>query len=602
MKQKEVFNQNIWHLRICGDDRGDLYQVEWQDDEIVMALGFSFQHQTFNTKETEFRVSEFRAQFIETHLAPDTFDDYMRYADSLSVQMGRENMPIPPQCGLNYMLRPDEGEHATDKAFGYRVRLNTLRAGFSEAESMIYAYRRYFSTKAYKKMEALSSKMRFIDQMDAQLKDVFVMDHFYSFMGNGGAELIRDGERADENIGTLHIMQQIIYVDEEVAAAEIPNGSNSFSMPLIGDLDAWIVDNDDRVDRLLPYPKCIAVMRYARPRQTRMKKSPYIHRIPVCPFVDVDPSWTDVDDQCEYVLVRNGDRVYRAWLNLKIKPNSQKVLPVWEGEKKRFNENENGIDLINTGDLQKDGRVFLVWLQGLLHSPDFFPNFRNLDVLNGADFDVGRVVLVDQNESGDAYEKWRVDALQELRKGDRVFFAPGHGLDSYTVHSDIPHRKRIGGRDSGRYIPTHGIYTVERVDDESVTFLWQHGEESRRKSYKLFWVDWFVFNFEALSEDVVECMMYDRAVRQYHLESLPALWEVYKLLLHGRQDESTMIDEIVSCGYSQESVETAVAEWRQKQSLDGKWHVAPISTENKNAWKAIRKRLPKQGVGVMGGG
>jgi len=111
-------------------------------------------------------------------------------------------------------------------------------------------------------------------------------------------EQCRDGKPADVN-SKLRVMQRRLYMDEECLANYSAGGME------FGDIeqfDQWLAQ-DENMDRILPFDRCIVAMQVRRKRKERSRAGNLLSL-----FIQMN---LDRQDKLTFLYIRNGERLYR---------------------------------------------------------------------------------------------------------------------------------------------------------------------------------------------------------------------------------------------------------------------------------------------------
>src|SRR5574340_51852 len=100
---------------------------------------------------------------------------------------------------------------------------------------------------------------------------------------------------------SISLFQKILYMDEEVGIIE----DGGLSWKYIDDFDNWLVEG--HLDLIAPLQKCIVILKVRR-KEKRYSEDPWIQLSMAEP------------DKYTYILIRNGSKVYRIYVDLIISP------------------------------------------------------------------------------------------------------------------------------------------------------------------------------------------------------------------------------------------------------------------------------------------
>lgn len=502
-----------WYICLQGRYSGDLAQIVQVDDQSVTVLRFSVELQQFANEKSQYSVDEFRKSFCLSRFDPEQFDSYVEYAHSeyarLSKEEDSEQSNFSFDEGAMFLI---ENEASVEVQWQKLVMIRAMLSGYS----------RYWNRIANSRTFVLSKKL---SGVEGAYKTLVSGLYRHSVFHENKLVCIQDG-KASSDKEPFYVMNQIMYFDEEIAGHAIPNGNTSITFFSMEDLDTWVTSSDDRIEQLIPYSKGVVVMRYMRPRSRNIKKPPFYHLISD-PFVKTD--WADEETKETYILVRNGEKIYRAWIDLKL--DDHFIFSDWESTQSNlFDCDENGNPLLLAKEAKSDeSRTFLTWLEGVLQS-NLFEQIKVVNVCNLSGFTDGDVVLVSQDSAENKYEEWRMGHLKNIKPGARVLLGVDHGLRRENLYYRDLYNTRMSSRSGYPSPPKTGLYEVKSVDEDGISIMYKPDDgrsRTRRITFKLFWEDWFVFNFDALEQDALIRFMFDRSVRLHHWQALPALWDAY---------------------------------------------------------------------------
>lgn len=290
---------------------------------------------------------------------------------------------------------------------------------------------------------------------------------------------ISEGEPAKDT-EPIHLFQQFKYMDEEYGD---PNdGGLDFSM--IEQWDEWLVQ-DRNFEKIVPVPKGVCLLQVRRYPKDRGGMHPSM----VKRFEELD--------EFVYVIIRNGDNIYRIWSDEiggderqvnRLFPKRSEVQDMldamqadidkysnekrWEDKKAEYVEKQNE---------KVENYIFaykknILMMQGIIFRTDIFaPVPIGLDLFKPSTHE-GKVVFIYDDElslpSGRLpFAMWREKINSTISKGSRIILARGY----------MPRSERNDNNDRERFVicfnegnnppaPEGGIYSVEEyVRERSVT-------------------------------------------------------------------------------------------------------------------------------------
>lgn len=112
----------------------------------------------------------------------------------------------------------------------------------------------------------------------------------------------------------IHVYQRVLCMDEEIAVHQWltnPNEVGEFEAARIAEFDRWVVSSASRLNSIIPSQKGIVAM---RPR--RKDK----HRVAYDYGTALENAQREAADRQTYILVRNGEQVFRVLIDLMLWP------------------------------------------------------------------------------------------------------------------------------------------------------------------------------------------------------------------------------------------------------------------------------------------
>ncbi len=127
-------------------------------------------------------------------------------------------------------------------------------------------------------------------------------------------KMIRDGDPAP--LGTpIAVRQQVLCMDEEIAVHDwlkTPGRVGTFDHKDIGDFDRWLCENPEGLETICPWQKGIVGLRVRRLDKERR------------PADNLEDLYRQAQetaaDRMTYLLVRNGEKLYRLWVDVNVWP------------------------------------------------------------------------------------------------------------------------------------------------------------------------------------------------------------------------------------------------------------------------------------------
>jgi len=440
-----------------------------------------------------------------------------------------------------------------------------------------------------KAVEAIRKEMR------AKCRIIAMVETFLGVQEE--VHLLRDGMPAPEE-EPLYIFQQKLYMDEEMGIYS--NGGIGFED--IGQFDEWVIEN---LETFLHKPKAVCAW------QIRRNAKNYTNDTLVNAFMN-DQNWNT------YWLIRNGERVYRIWSDIRIPnlvyPTEQELnsllakYGMYDGDYLK-NKVENWQDTYVYGMLS---------LQGMIERTDILGTSLR-GVVNFAKphgIPPNRVVLVRDAEPGqfigDGKPSWDAfcDANQKaIGVGTRVLLkeniygnnnnwrthpfnaSPPKLNEVHTIEAVFNNRDAFDRENNTllfRYMPEEEeeVYRPREYGDN------RWSQRKRRVPYRVYRGE--IFNVDDITLDEIEYYLHNRLYRENYLEMLPVLHRARAF----KKQEAALEEEFVKLlasrlGWDEgryDEIREAIKWWK----LKNKWKRAVTKDEPK-AMRMILRRLQRRG-------
>lgn len=409
----------------------------------------------------------------------------------------------------------------------------------------------------------------------------------------------------DEVIG---IRQLILYMDEEAGILEIFKRKDGIEIQ--GDIDwmniesfdEWIT-TDNNIDIVLPEKKGIVAIKPSR--QSRERYGTGRER-----------EQNERNNRMVYLLIRNGDNLYRVWIETSM--GDFLFQPESESEKieKMFSEANTEWDKEKIQDTQMSGARNALIIQGIIDRTTLFHPLSKPIVLSDPDTykEGGQIKLIRDGEASltdgrQSYKDWKDDLNSMIKRGTRVFYS-GIGW------SKDGHNNRFARYYYNRFseppTPAAGILSIDSVETKKRS--WRSGEyevlvvrynpkdmvsgswyndpheRQNRVSFYLYKDDEFVLNYDLLDLDDVIYYLNSRLERPNYLSVLPMLKSIYEQRLDEIEEEKMFVKlfaQEMKCDV--DIVWEAVDWWKNKVIFK-----RPLDEDDEKAWRMIRGRIKKK--------
>ena len=282
---------------------------------------------------------------------------------------------------------------------------------------------------------------------------------------------IREGQPAKLE-EPIHFRQMQLFMDEEFG--DTKNGGLDFQR--LEDFDKWLSEDNTRFEKLVPEEKCVVIMRPRRFMKDRRHTGLAFNII---------KEMEDADKRF-YVLIRNGENLYRIWtrnidLQNRLFPKRIELQTMMdELYKLEIERNkttrESDFKRITEKIEDVEGGVFnykknMLLLQGLVVRTQVFapiPEQLNvLDIRTHSNPDGSpRIVFIYDEEmtlqdGRPSYNEWRTEACKRVKKGSRIVVA----VNGYSKYSDDRFSIKWEHDHSAPPMPPHGVYELKEYSE-----------------------------------------------------------------------------------------------------------------------------------------
>jgi len=390
----------------------------------------------------------------------------------------------------------------------------------------------------------------------------------------------------------IHFRQQIIFMDEEYGAVE----NQGLDWENIKDFDDWLT-TDRHFERVIPEQKCVVILRVRR-SDKHYSEDPIAN------------AWANQANHFTYVLIRNGENLYRIWAGIIIKP---RLFPQKEELQKMVDDTKSdklwGFDKKDFEDKIFTYQQNLLLLQGLLDRTDILtpiPVRVNLFKPDKNHEKYIRFIYDDEaslTEGRKYYKEWKEEINGKIKRGTRIYFC---GFPYYMrekgCNSRLQHAYQCDQ-------PKSGVYNVSYIKKEkhyysssesetlychylpndSVYLGWDYGSQPRKNKiwFMLHKSDEWVLNYDLIDLDDVEYYINNRYERQHYLDMLPVLYTIkaerIKEIAWEKEFVKAMSEEM-NC--KEELIWKAVNWWKTKVI----WK-RPILREEAKAWRMVKSKV-----------
>ena len=400
----------------------------------------------------------------------------------------------------------------------------------------------------------------------------------------------------------ISIRQLILYMDEEAGIVEIFHGKEGFSFEKdinfasVDQFDKWLLE-DGHIDIVLPEKRGVVALRPSR--QDR-----YGH---------LDPwsrSNSEKEDKMIYLLIRNGENLYRIWTSIMMKDT---LFPT----NKRSEEIASMFEASTSWDRDKaevEQSVYvknMLLLQGLADRTQVFQPLPvgRVEFTKPETYDTGgRVRLIRDAENlitdgHISYNEWKDQLNQKIQRGTRIHLL---GLP-FRSGTDGGYHSRFYDNVWRRYypdVPTSGIYTVEKMIDisfhkgkvpvilykpsDNVYVGYESHERKKRIAFYLYLDE--VINYDDFDLENVDYFLRSRLERPNYRRILPTLLHLRAERMKELDQEKGFVKLLSQKHNIPESRLWTLVDWWKKKVINKR----PISLDDSKAWRMIVRKAKNE--------
>ena len=146
-------------------------------------------------------------------------------------------------------------------------------------------------------------------EMERRLEQIWLIELFLG--SKEQVRLLRDGAAAPPDT-PITVRQQVLCMDEEMAVytwLRDPERIGEFTWKNLRDFDNWLLEDPGHLDAIFPHQKGIIGLRV---RHRKYSLGPDVHLM--------DQISEDEANSMTYMLVRNGEQLYRLWVDVSLWP------------------------------------------------------------------------------------------------------------------------------------------------------------------------------------------------------------------------------------------------------------------------------------------
>lgn len=424
----------------------------------------------------------------------------------------------------------------------------------SEIESKHLELRRIMASleKQRRELQVVAEAMR--TELRKRMEQIWLIE---LFLGSKEEVLVLSrGEPAP--VGTrIVVHQRVLCMDEEIAVTDMdenPERVGKFDCQNIEDFDTWLKEADHR-DRIIPEQKGICALRVRR--RTKVRESRDVGQA-------LHNAQLAEADRNTYVLVRNGENLYRLWVDIVLWP---RLIPrvddlMFTKEDERWGR----------GDKEQERKHFaagMLVINGLLQRSELLHPLPRMDlnVFSSTDVEEFFQVIHDdegQNLLGDGrdfehltWERYVSWLLTKVGAGVRIIWtgSPRWGKDEWGLAERTGNR-RVSKWPNGTHNNVLEVYTLQALDHKSYfghsfTFMYlprkEHWADERRKTRLRFGVySDEILPIDFMSWRVMDHLIRDRGQREKYGGFFPVAILLRRYLMEQAQVEKPFIDLVLT--------------------------------------------------------
>lgn len=394
------------------------------------------------------------------------------------------------------------------------------------------------------------------DELKRRMRQVWMIDLFVG--SKEEVHILRRGAPAPA--GTkIAVHQRVLCMDEELAVYHFvhkPEQVKEFCAESLEDFDAWLLEGRN-VDQIIPQEKGIVALRIRRDPKDRLQFDP----------ASLGAMFRKMEleeaDRMTYVLVRNGENLYRLWVDVKLWPRFFPRVDEWDW----LTDRSWGSDKDRADEEAQRYAGGLLVVQGLVQRSDLLDPVDKSANVFAPDLDEHFTCLRNDESTGisdgetitwDSYRKWM---NSRLKTGTRAMFT---GRDSYGdslgertgIQSlcDWPEENAVFELRSEKPKSETSYYSTDKrprfsflymPSDKAGTSGWSWAEKDREKRVRFFMFAEELWPVDHISWRVVRALLLDRSQRGDYYEFFPMLARWYRLNKKERRRERPFVDLVL---------------------------------------------------------
>lgn len=404
---------------------------------------------------------------------------------------------------------------------------------------------------------------------------------------------IREGMPATPDT-PISLRQQILFMDEEAGDVR-PRGDHwGIDWRNVEDFDAWVAKPTNTA-RLLPEPRGAVLIRPSRQRRS-YSDNPWVNAM-----------IAEGNHYC-YLLVRNGEQLYRIWLDAKL--SVDRLFPSMD-EFEKLRQSKWDWDGRKAKDKEMGYKENLLLIQGLIDRTQVFAPIAAHIKLSDPDTYQNLLVLIRDDEAAltdgrPTFREWQQEINRHIKRGSRVILAWGRDWVNRKDYTDRFLRDTKTLYD----LPDSGLYTVEEAESSSIyynereqypngrkpvlvikylpdTSTYNYEERKNRLSFTIYPSDSFILNYDGVGLDDLEFYLNCRLYRGDYLQLIPLLWQLREERLAEIEQEKGLVQLVAARLACHESVVWGAVEWWKNKVI---WK-RPVRSDDAKALRMIEQKI-----------
>lgn len=402
------------------------------------------------------------------------------------------------------------------------------------------------------------------------------------------------------------IRQLILYMDEEAGLVRFKHDPKGMiSSPLINfanieEFDNWLLDKKN-LNLIIPEKKGIVALRPSR--QTK--------------YYENDDAWSRAQkeraDSMLYLLIRNGENLYRIWTDLigtpvffPTKADSESIAELFESG--------SSWDYDKAQDRQAIWLTNTLLIQGLIDRTEvFYPISKRIVLTDPMVYgEEGLIKLIRDAENvisdgRPSFNEWLEELNKTTDRGSRVFFT-GLPYD----RNNYPNRFVVY-QNWYPAIPELGVYTIEEIvkdfgwsktDAYRILYLpsdqkwsvpwdvdWNDFSWERKKRYSFILKDDEFINYDNFTIEDIEYYLASRSERRHYIEIVNILTQLRAIRIKELKEEKDFATLLSQKENIPLDKIMELIEWWKKKVINNR----PLNSDDAKAWRMIVKKSKKIG-------